>query len=137
MRQSNRLKPKIRQSTVKFDENLVQGAKNAAVVAKPIEDDFESVEEEEAPVLPAPGAGAGGHHVESDQGPGSRHQVVVGQAVNHNLELPQLLLPSLKTERLEHSRMWLFTSCSLLSFSIVDILIASSWISFSAFLRSR
>lgn len=61
-------------------------------------DEDDVIEEEEASVLPAPGAGAGGHHVEPDQGAGRRHQVVVGQAVNHNLELPQLLLPSLKTD---------------------------------------
>ena len=61
-------------------------------------DEDDVVEEEEAPVLPAPGAGAGGDHVESDQGAGRRHQVVVSEAVNHDLELPQLLLPSLKTE---------------------------------------
>lgn len=36
-------------------------------------DEDDVVEEEEAPVLPAPGAGAGGDHVEPDQGPGRRH----------------------------------------------------------------
>ena len=40
-------------------------------------DENDVVEEEETPVLPAPGAGAGGHHVEPDQGAGRSHQVVV------------------------------------------------------------
>ena len=82
-------------------------------------DEDDVVEEEQAPVLPAPGAGAGGHHVESDQGPGSRHQVIVGQAVNHNLELPQLLLPSLKKtdreiETFEHVALYLLLVTFLL-----------------------
>ena len=91
---------------------------------------------------PDPGAGAGGDEVVSQQVPGGRHQVVVPQPVDHHLQLPQLLLPGLKNKyfycnlNIFDANVWL-TSCSLLSFSMVDILVASSWISLSAFLSSR
>ena len=87
---------------------------------------------------PDPGAGAGGDEVVSQQVPGGRHQVVVPQPVDHHLQLPQLLLPGLNNKYFYLNLIISdATSCSLLSFSMVDILVASSWISLSAFLSSR
>ena len=124
-------------------------------------DQDDVVEEEEAAVLPDtdvecrcdrycsryvrppdPGAGAGGDEVVPQQVPGGRHQVVVPQPVDHHLQLPQLLLPGLNNKyfywnlNIFNANVCL-TSCSLLSFSMVDILVASSWISLSALLSSR
>ena len=53
------------------------------------------VEEEEAAVLPDPGTGAGGDQVVAEERPGRGHEVVVGEAMNEDLQLAELLLPNL------------------------------------------
>ena len=96
-------------------------------------DEEDVIEQEQAAVLPDPGAGARGH------------QVVSALACLYGLvaKVPAYLIrflfgatrslwakPCIKTSSCRNC--CCFTSCSLDSFSTVDMLSASSWISFSA-----